>query len=486
MSHVLSLALIGLVVCQGLAQLLDEKCHDPEISKNINFNHGAIEAAPWMARIYNNNQFICEGTLVHKLFVLTAASCILRDSQLYVLLGMYSQHNNESHFSNNEQYGVAVAIQNSMSYPNNGVNDIGLLRLYGEVTYNAHIRPICIILDHVVRSAPFERLKAFGWMQQRTEASSQVGQTVYLSQKKPFECHRNGQWLPINEGQFCAGNNDRSFCEGYSGSPLTADFTYGERNITVQVGMVSYGSELCSPTSVYTDVVAFKDWIYRTVRKYETKGDQVVYEECRSNWAEDVLVRLWEVSLLQNTISGVLITNKFVLTVASAFRNIPLAMKVETKYGKSLDVESIHRHPLFTFPSMDNDIALLKLAYDVPNSDLVKPICIVSSPELPRMLTALVDETTNDFRGVRNLNPIKHIECARRIGKPLKSNQFCVEKPSDFEVQAPGSIIGTYRNIGDGNRYYLIGLMSYSKDGMLVYTEIQSFLDWIMDKVYYD
>jgi len=104
------------------------------------------------------------------------------------------------------------------------------------------------------------------------------------------------------------------------------------------------------------------------------------------------------------------------------------------------------------------------------------------------MLTTLVDETTNDFRGVRNvtLNAINHIECARRIGKPLKSNQFCVAQPIDFKVQAPGSIIGTYRNIGDGNRYYLFGLMSYSKDGMVVYTYIQSYLDWIMDKVYYN
>nr|DAA02541.1 TPA_inf: HDC06631 [Drosophila melanogaster] len=401
---------------------------------------------------------------------------------------MYNQYRDASQFFNNEQYGVAVALQHSNFRPNNGVNDIGLLRLYGEVTHYAHIRPICIILDHVVKSAPFERFEGFGWQQQGTEASSQVRQTVYLSQKKPFECHRNGQLLPINEGQFCAGNRDRSFCRSNSGSPLTADFTYGVKNITVQVGLVSYGSELCSPTSVYTDVVAFKDWIYNTVRNFETKGDQVVYEECRSNWAEDVLVRLWEVSLHQNTFSGVLITNRFVLTVASAFPNIPLVMKVETKYLKSFDVESIHTHPRFTHSSMDNNIALLKLAHDVPNSDLVKPICIVPSPKLPRMLTTLVDETTNDFRGVRNvtLNAINHIECARRIGKPLKSNQFCVAQPIDFKVQAPGSIIGTYRNIGDGNRYYLFGLMSYSKDGMVVYTYIQSYLDWIMDKVYYN
>lgn len=66
MSRVLSLALIGLVLCQGLAQLLDKRCHDPKTSENINFNHGATETAPWMASIYKNNQFICDGTLVHK------------------------------------------------------------------------------------------------------------------------------------------------------------------------------------------------------------------------------------------------------------------------------------------------------------------------------------------------------------------------------------------------------------------------------------
>jgi len=54
------------LLCQGLAQLLDKKCHDPKTSENINFNHGATETAPWMASIYKNNQFICDGTLVHK------------------------------------------------------------------------------------------------------------------------------------------------------------------------------------------------------------------------------------------------------------------------------------------------------------------------------------------------------------------------------------------------------------------------------------
>ncbi|EDW92035.2 chymotrypsin-like protease CTRL-1 [Drosophila yakuba] len=481
-SQVLFLALIALLLCQGLAQLLDKKCYDSRVSNKTNFNHGAPNAMRWMASIYNNNQFICDGTFVHKLFVLTAASCILRDSQLYVLLGTYSQQ-----FHAIKQHGVAFAIQHPNFHPNNGANDIGLLRLYEEVTYNAHIRPICIIFDNVVSSSPFARLTAFGWQRQAAEPSNLLMQTIHhLSQKKSVECHRNGQKLPVNEGQFCAGSNDRSSCGANLGSPLMADFTYGGKNITIQVGMVSYGSELCSPSSVYTDVVAYKDWIYNTVRDFETKGDRVLYEECKSDWADDVLVRLWEVSLSQNNISGVLITNRFVLTVAKDLPNNPEVIKVETKYLKSFDVESIHSHPHFTNSSMDNNIALLKLARDVPNSDIVKPICIVSSTKFPRMLTALVDETTNEFKGVRNVdfNPIKHIECSRRIGMPLKSNQFCVEKSSYLSFAAPGSMIGTLKNIGDGNRYCLIGITSFVMNSIVVYTNILSYSDWIMDTVY--
>lgn len=48
---------------------------------------------------------------------------------------MYNQYRDASQFFNNEQYGVAVALQHSNFRPNNGVNDIGLLRLYGEVTH---------------------------------------------------------------------------------------------------------------------------------------------------------------------------------------------------------------------------------------------------------------------------------------------------------------------------------------------------------------
>ncbi|KQS62506.1 uncharacterized protein Dere_GG27008, partial [Drosophila erecta] len=91
-----------------------------------------------------------------------------------------------------------------------------------------------------------------------------------------------------------------------------------------------------------------------------------LYEECKSNCKEDIVVRLWKVSLYQNNIiyiSGQLITNRFVLTVAR----------------ETLDVESIHTHPHFTNSSLDNNVAFLKLVHNVPNSGLLSILLVYAN-----------------------------------------------------------------------------------------------------------
>ncbi|XP_016985308.1 kallikrein-6 isoform X2 [Drosophila rhopaloa] len=456
MSALLSLSLLALVLSHNsFAQLLDERCQKGIESQNFN--------TPWMASVYNGNEFICAGTLVHKLFVLTAATCIKERSQLFVRLGEFCA---TSQCNNIEQYGVAIAIQHRDFVPIENTNDIGLLRLRGEVVYNAHIRPICIILDDVITSAPIPKFIAFG------EHENHVQQTIFLTHRKSFECYRNGKIL--HNKQICTGSVATP-CMGNTGGPLVAYFNYGGEKLTVQFGIVKNGSELCNSESIHTDVSAYKEWIYNTVRNYETEGDRVLYEECSSNWTADVIVRLWEVSLFENTFSGALITNPFT------------PIKVETKYHERFDVESIYKHPQFKYSleSIENNIALLKLTQKVPNSDLVKPICIVLNPTTPRTLTALVDVITEDFMGVKKLtlSLIDHSICAQKIGVPLEPSQFCVEKPLDLNNENPGSILGLFRNISGIGRYLLFSIKNFERAGLIVYTNIQSYGNWIVNTV---
>ncbi|KAI8036236.1 hypothetical protein M5D96_010829, partial [Drosophila gunungcola] len=459
----LLLTFLSLVLSrQGLAQLLHESC---DSQAELVFTFSRPLTTSWMASIYNNTAFICGGTLVHKLLQtinLTrldsdecyghyygnqicagtrggdicdgdsggplAAYFMYRGIERYVQFGIvslgsklcdsYSVHTDvldfsrfvrlgeydcaRSHCNNVEQYGVAMAIQHRDYNPYTATNNIGLLKLRGEVVYTARIHPICIVLLNDISSWPIKSFRAFGWSQRQTL------QAVVLSHRSPVECYQNGKMMHDIDKQICAGNFEANTCLENSGGPL------------------ANASELCNSASLHTDVTAYRNWIYNTVRKLETQGDRVLCEECSSNWTEDVFVRLWEVSLFQSTFTGVLITNH-----------------------------------------------------------LVKPICIVLNPKTPRTLTALVDVVTEDFMGVRyvNLNPIDHSACSQKIEEPVEPSQFCVEKPSDFVYESPGSILGSFHNVSGTDKYLLFGIKSFDKRGVIVYTNIQRYADWLVDTV---
>ncbi|XP_017077643.1 serine protease hepsin [Drosophila eugracilis] len=471
----LPLALLTLVICHmSSSQLLDEECLD---SENVGHQR-QLESTPWLASVYNYNKFICYGTLISNLFVLSSASCTWKQNQLYVRLGQYHRSCKDSRCNTVVLFGVdAVNIHRSF-HPISGIGDIALLKLIDEVKYNAYIRPICIIMDDLVNSEEIQHLKGFGWHHKR-----QSLEAIQLTKKPHYYCDRTNEPL-----QICA-ENENNYCGILSGGPLAGNFHYKGEKLTVQFGLVSNANEFCESYGKHTNVMAYKTWLYNTISHQESQQNRVLYDDCSSSWADEVLVRLWEVSLFQNTFTGALVTNRFVVTVASAFyRSSSLTpVNVVTKYGESLKVESIHMHEEFGYSStsLKNNIALLKLAKNVPNSDLVKPICIVINPKIPRTLTKIINRNTEDFMGFKKVtsSPVDNFVCGQQIGIPVESNQFCVEESTDFSHKTPGSILGTFRNISDVNRYILIGILSFDRNGMFVYTNIQSYVYWMVDTV---
>jgi len=117
--------------------------------------------------------------------------------------------------------------------------------------------------------------------------------------------------------------------------------------------------------------------------------------------------------------------------------------------------------------------------------DAVKPICIVMNPKAPRTLSVLLNVNQEGFMGVHkeNVVPVDNSLCSQKIGMIVGTNQFCVENRGVLKYQKPGSILGTFQSVRGVNRYVLIGIISFYKNGLVVLTNVQNHAYWIMDTV---
>ncbi|CAH2086012.1 unnamed protein product [Euphydryas editha] len=122
-------------------------------------------------------------------------------------------------------------------------NDIALLRLAQEVTFNDFVKPICLPYTEELRSNSFED---------------------YMLEVNIY--NRTGQ--TITEKQLCAGGSEgQDSCRGDSGGPLMGQVSSMENWMVI--GIVSYGPTPCGLYGwpvVYTRVTAFVDWILANIR----------------------------------------------------------------------------------------------------------------------------------------------------------------------------------------------------------------------------
>ncbi|XP_052843224.1 uncharacterized protein LOC128256731 [Drosophila gunungcola] len=379
-----------------------------------------------------------------------------------------------------ERLNVTAIIVHPEFHSYDSSHDIALLRLEHEVIYKLYIRPISIIVDEMVTTDGVQTLSAFGWGKTHEEAESRILNTLELQRRSDDKCHY------IKKNQFCAGsNNGGDSCKGDSGGPVAASYSYRGKDRYVQFGVVSNGVKSCNDSAVYTDVNAYKYWIANTVLETETR---LLTEHCGSDWGSGILVRLWEISLFEHNFTGALITSRFDVTVASAFPNDIHEIKVETEYLGRYDIDWFYKHPQFKHSagSTKNN----KLAKNVPDSVLVKPICMGLNIAAPMTWTAMLYSSNDKVADTQSvaLHRIDNAACSRKIGIHVEPNQFCVDKPDEsmyMPYDTPGSVVATVGTINGVEKYLLTGLISLVKDGVIVITNIQDHEKWIANELKY-
>lgn len=228
---------------------------------------------PWMAAVYletrRGREYWCGGTLINRQYILTAAHCVFdsrqrryRASQFTVRLG---DANLNSRADDTEK-PIELKVQEIKSHEafrlRNYYNDIALLKLASNVTFQEYIQPLCVPDESIKKEnlmGQFATVVGWGATAFGGQESGSL-QYVELPIWDNSDCDEVYK-QDIDHVYICAGLADggKDACQGDSGSPL---MIIREGHWT-QIGIVSFGTQCAQPgvPGVYTRVTEYLEWI---------------------------------------------------------------------------------------------------------------------------------------------------------------------------------------------------------------------------------
>ncbi|KAL7646393.1 UNVERIFIED_CONTAM: hypothetical protein RMT77_003306 [Armadillidium vulgare] len=227
---------------------------------------------PWQVAIYNFQSFICSGTIINNLYVLTAAHCFnsFRDEKPFnpipfnirVALGVVHQMNEFSKFKDDRQIIEVIFHENYVRA--NSFYDIALMKMKEPLTrYSSEISPICLPPTGPSYEGITSTVSGWGYEHENGKNVNilRKGHVKILSN---FDCNKKLGNAFNQRIMLCADTYVSQTCPGDSGGPL---IVHTGRQYQ-QVGIVSfgYGCKATSFPDVYTRVNAFVPWIQAHTR----------------------------------------------------------------------------------------------------------------------------------------------------------------------------------------------------------------------------
>lgn len=232
-------------------------------------------AWPWQVAVYtSSNTFVCGGSVINPLWLVTAAHCFEDDKQYYFVIGDTDRSKIEgSEFKftpariiKHPQYGSSNTRKND--------NDIALVKLTKPILFGTYIAPVCLPKQDVEVNAG---TKCFvtGWGQTSFVKPAAIKlQQVQMTTVTADSCKQKLATAPgtrsneITPEMLCAdGNYNETACHGDSGGPFVCE-TGGS---WVLQGIVSFGSTRCAVQDMYlvlTKVSKFISWINSAIKTY--------------------------------------------------------------------------------------------------------------------------------------------------------------------------------------------------------------------------
>ncbi|XP_070068215.1 serine protease grass-like [Drosophila takahashii] len=226
----------------------------------------------------------------------------------------------------------------------------------------------------------------------------------------------------------------------------------------------------------------------------------------------DILSNPWMVLLVDNSNSGdsiaggSLINSGFVLTAGhtASFKKVRLGEYDRESSSDctpsgcipstfDIDIAESIIYPAFESESLQNDIALLRLAKKVTFSDYIRPICLLVNERL-RETTSSFAVTgwgrTNDFPTSRilqtaSINRVNITVCMEFYESQNDGTQICAGSvDSDTCVGDSGGPLSAKLAYGNTIRVFQFGIISYGTftcDAPSLYTNVSHYMEWIVN-----
>lgn len=220
-----------------------------------NADQGSI---PWQVGLQTSRGFnYCGGTLVGKRTVITAAHCVTgkSPSEVYIWLGGHRRSDGS------KTRIVASSITIHESYNRRSLkNDIAIITLSSDATFNNDIRPACLPKTVASDLANVDATIS-GWGTLSSGGSTpDVLQTASVTTTTESECKSAYGSEYHHTEMICASDTGVDSCQGDSGGPMTAQ-TPNDRSYLLGIVSWGYGCADRKYPGVYTRTPTYEDWI---------------------------------------------------------------------------------------------------------------------------------------------------------------------------------------------------------------------------------